>query len=303
VIPAAAVVRVEAQVAVDRQPGSPAYGFGSVWVPSSEDGIVDRVDPKTMKVIARIRTGPAAAIPQNQYYDSVAISPGAIWHASDAGHRLDRIDPRTNRVVKTIALPGRPDEVAAGPQGVYVSLFQEPLVLRIDPRTNTVAQRRSIGGSAMGVAYGAGSVWALSTTGPTVVRLDPSTLAVRGRTSVNSTSAVGNGYFDAWWISADASGVCVLNQQQNLVSRLDAHTGKLAAQTALGFGANPFGVAADGSTCWAVNTSGAFAVQGSTVTSTRLPSAGPSAFVGIAAGGGHAWVTGAGRNRLYRIAH
>jgi sugar lactone lactonase YvrE len=272
-----------------------------VWVPSSEAGTVDRVDPKTMKVLARIRVAPSSPIPQNEYYDSVAVSPTAVWHASDVGNRLDRIDPRTNRVVKTIALPGRPDEVAAGPNGVYVALFQQPFVLRIDPRTNAIAQRRDIGGSAMGVAYGGGSAWALSTTGPTVVRLDGSTLSVRGRTSIASKLPVGSGYFDAWWISADAAGVCVLNQKQNLVSRLDAHTAKLTAQTALGFGTNPFGVAADGRTCWAVNTSGVFAVTGAAVASTRLPAPGPSAFVGVAAGGGHAWVTATGRNRLLRI--
>jgi hypothetical protein len=294
-------LRVAAQTAVDRQPGAPAFGFGSVWVPSSQSGILDRVDPHTTKVVARIRSARAVAVPQNEYFDSVAVSPTAVWHASDVGNEVVRIDPRTNRVVATIAVPGRPDAVAAGPQGVYVALFQQTIVLRIDPATNTIAEQRDVGGRAMGVAFGAGSVWALSTTGPSVVRLDPATLGVRGRTSIASTAPVGAGYFDAWWIAADAHGVCAGNQKQNVVTRLDAATGKRTGEVALGFGSNLFGVAADGKSCWGVNATGVFRTGDGPLRSSHLPSTAPSAFVGVAVGAGSAWVTAAGRNTLFRV--
>src|SRR4051794_10273215 len=67
-------IEIVRQAAVDRQPGSPALGFGSVWVPSSADGIVDRVDPKTLHILARIRSGATRTRAQNQYFDSVAVS-------------------------------------------------------------------------------------------------------------------------------------------------------------------------------------------------------------------------------------
>src|SRR5579885_1585291 len=159
---ASAGLTVQAQTAVDPQPGNPAVGFGSVWVPSSANGVVDRVDPASLEVTARIPSAVAHTSVQNEYYDSVAVSATAVWHASDLGNEVDRIDPKTNRVRARIFVPGRPDEVAAGPNGVYVGLFQQNVVLRIDPATNAIAGRRSVGGKVMGVAYGHGAVWALS---------------------------------------------------------------------------------------------------------------------------------------------
>ena len=297
---AASGLTVEAQTAVDLQPGSPAFGFGSVWVPSSATGIVDRVDPKTLEVTARIGGGRPRTVAQNQYYDSVAVSPTAVWRASDVGNEVARIDPKTNRLVAVIAVPGRPDEVAAGPNGVYVSLFQQTLVLRIDPRRNRVDRQRDIGGNAMGVAFANDTVWALSTTGPSVVRLDPTTLKILGRTSIASKAPPGTGYFDAWWIAGGSGSVCAGNQQQNLVTRIDPRTAHVTAQTKLGFGSNPFGVAADGAGCWAASATGVFRT-GAKAASSHLPPPGPSQFVGVAVGGGAAWVTAAGRNALYRV--
>ena len=55
------------------QVGNPAVGFGSVWVPTSENEIVDRYDLKTGKLQKRIRAGSAHATVQNEYFDSVAV--------------------------------------------------------------------------------------------------------------------------------------------------------------------------------------------------------------------------------------
>src|SRR5690349_14945509 len=104
---ASAGLTVQAQTAVDRQPGNPAFGFGSVWVPSSATGVVDRVDPKSLKVTVRIPSAVAHTTAQNEYYDSVAVSANAVWHASDLGNEVDRIDPKTNRVRARIFVPGR----------------------------------------------------------------------------------------------------------------------------------------------------------------------------------------------------
>src|SRR5436305_2914870 len=128
-------VEIVGQTALDRQPGNPAVGFGSVWVPSSADGIVDRVDLKTRKVVARIRSGSIRTRAQNQYFDSVAVSRTAVWHASDVGGTVSRISPRTNKVVKRVPVPGRPGAIAVGPTGAYVSLFNTSTVLRLDSST------------------------------------------------------------------------------------------------------------------------------------------------------------------------
>lgn len=290
-------VAVTGQTAVDRQPGNPAAGFGSVWVPSSASGIVDRVDPSSLKVIARIRDGATTTSVQNQYFDSVAVSAKAVWHASDVGGSVSRIDPRTNKVVKRLLVPGRPGAIAASSAGVYVSLFNTPTVLRIDPSTLRIVKRASVGGPALGVAYGAGSAWAVTSNGPALVRLDPVTLRVEKRISIASTAPAGPGFASAWWVAADATAVCAGNYQQNSVTRVDPTTNAVAEQTVLPFGSHPFSVAPDGGACWAANDSGIF--RGSSY--SHLPGNGASTFVGVTASAGTAWVTEAGRNALLRV--
>ena len=287
---------VAAQFAADRQPGNPAVGFGSVWVPSSENDIVDRYDAATGKLQTRIRAGTAHAATQNQYYDSVAVGTTSVWAASDVGNEVVQIDPKKNVVVRRVAVPGRPGEVAVGPNGVYVSLFNQPTVLRIDPATGTIARRVNVGGGALGVAFGAGAVWALSSAGPAVLKLDSRTLAVRKHVSVQMSGPFVGGFSEVWWISAGASAVCVGNQYQNGVTRIDPAAGNVVAQVKLPFGKQPFSVAADGNGCWAVNESGVFHVADGSW--SRLPPPGASSFVGVAASGGRAWVTLAGRNAL-----
>src|SRR4051812_48816413 len=196
-------VTADAWTTVDSQPGNPAFGFGSVWVPSSGSGRLDRVDPKTLRVVARIKSTHVITPPPNQYFDSVALSRSAVWHASDAGNVVAKINPRTNKVVAKIPVGGRPDEIAAGPAGVYVGLFNTATVERI---TTKVVKKRNLPGPVLGMAYGAGRLWALYDT--TVAQLDPVTLAVRKRISVKSTLPFVGGFAAAWWIAADAKTVC-----------------------------------------------------------------------------------------------
>lgn len=295
-------VAATAWTSVDRQPGNPAFGFGSVWVPSSGTGTLDRVDPKSLQVIARIRSSSSSTSAQNQYFDSVAVSRSAVWHASDLGNRVSRIDPRTNKVVAKVAVGGRPDEIAAGPAGAYVGLFDTQTVERISPAGNKIVRKRKLTGFVQGIAYGAGAVWALDSAGPSVVKLDPVTLAVRKRISVKSSLPFVGGYFSSWWIAADAKTVCAGNQQANAVSVIDPVAGRLVRQAALPFGRQPFSVAADAGRCWVTNDSGVFLVARSGAASfSHLPTLGASAFTGVAAGGGGAWVTLAGRDALVRV--
>lgn len=74
---------------------TPVMGFGSLWLIGSDS--VLRIDPRTLRVIARIRAGGTTA----------AVGEGALWLLrylrTDAAIR--RIDPRTNRVSATIRVP------------------------------------------------------------------------------------------------------------------------------------------------------------------------------------------------------
>jgi streptogramin lyase len=291
-------VTADAWTTVDSQPGNPAFGFGSVWVPSSGSGKLDRVDPKTLRVVAHIKSTSVVTPPPNQYFDSVALSKTAVWHASDVGNVVVKINPRANKVIAKIPVGGRPDEIAAGPAGVYVGLFNTATVERI---TTKVVEKRNLPGPVLGMAYGDGQLWALYNT--TLAQLDPITLAVRKRISVKSMLPFVGGFAAAWWISADTKTICVGTLQQNAVTIVDPSTGKVTAQVALPFGRAPFSVAAANGKCWVTNDSGVFLVGADRAQPaySHLPATGTSTFTGVAAGAGGAWVTLAGRNALLRV--
>jgi hypothetical protein len=80
---------------------------------------------------------------------------------------------------------------------------------------------------------------------------------------------------------------------------VDAHTGALRDQVTLGYGRQPFSVAADGNACLATNTDGVF--RTSPAADSHLPPLGPSQFTGVATGAGSAWVTIAGRDALVQV--
>lgn len=75
--------------------GAPVLGFGSLWVAGSR--WLARIDPMTLRVIARIRLSGASPV----------VGEGALWLLDYRGRRADvihRVDPHTNRVA-TIRIP------------------------------------------------------------------------------------------------------------------------------------------------------------------------------------------------------
>jgi len=83
-----------------------AAGAGSIWVLTDAKGVLSRIDPKTDRIIARIRVAPhsyAAAFA----FDAVWITNTGSSNQQAAGS-VQRIDPATNRVRATIPVGPRP---------------------------------------------------------------------------------------------------------------------------------------------------------------------------------------------------
>src|SRR3984957_11752995 len=94
--------QVGAVITVPTKPCSGlAIAFGSVWVPICSDGSVQRVDPKSQKIVASIPSGVANT------EGGITAGAGSIWMPSDAAGVLSRIDSATNKVVSKITIsPG-----------------------------------------------------------------------------------------------------------------------------------------------------------------------------------------------------
>jgi streptogramin lyase len=152
--------RVAARVPLASATGVVA-AFGSIWATGSE-GVV-RVDPATDKVVARIALASAAW---------TAASTDAVWITSPAG--LTRIDPTSNHVVTTIAFPasvlGDPAVVAGQ---VWVPEVRADTIAIVDPATNGIVRTLKVGAGPFVVTQIDGDAWVPSWKGADIWRVRP----------------------------------------------------------------------------------------------------------------------------------
>jgi YVTN family beta-propeller protein len=155
--------------------GAMTVAFGSLWVANCRDSSVYRVDLKSLRISAKIRTG--LADPEGEL--SLADGAASVWVLSDAKGVLSRIDPKVDRVIAQI--PVAPHSYAAafafdavwitntGPVGDQTA----GSVQRIDPATNRVIATIPVGPTPRFLAAGEGGVWTLNQGDGTVTRIDP----------------------------------------------------------------------------------------------------------------------------------
>lgn len=140
-----------------------AAGAGSVWILSSADGVLSRIDVERNEVVATIRVLP------NSYCADFAF--GAVWITNSGSPEsplegsVQRIDPTTNEVVATIPAGPAPRFLAAGEGGVWTLNWGDGSVTRIDPDTNELVTNIPLGmeGGGGDIATGGGRVWVRGT--------------------------------------------------------------------------------------------------------------------------------------------
>ncbi len=144
------------------------YGFGLVWVSSTETSVVSVVSPSSNKVIA--------TIPVDKNPRFMAIGEGHVWTLNQANGTVSKIDPYSKSVTATIeaGVPGPGGDIAADEGSVWVTARTIP-ISRIDPIANKVVQQfKGPGGDA--IKTGHGYVWLSNGRWGQVWRMLPSKL-------------------------------------------------------------------------------------------------------------------------------
>ena len=164
---------VTARVSVDQPCYSLAAGFGAVWAPSCGSKELDRIDPRTNSVAARI---PVAGIPADGE-GQLAVAGAFVWLFVDDRGSLAKVDPKTNRVVETFAtgVPGVALVEANGSLWASVPDRDSVAQIGLDGR---VIRTIAVGAKPRFIAAGEGGVWALGQGAGDVTRIDPKTAAV-----------------------------------------------------------------------------------------------------------------------------
>jgi DNA-binding beta-propeller fold protein YncE len=206
--------KVVGRTPLDDSPCAITVAYGSLWI-VTQSGVLDRVDPRTGRVIATIRVGSTS-------YQAVA-TPAAIWVSNRNDGTLNRIDPGTNRVTQTLPTPGvQPGGMVYANGSLWVGDDSDGSrqILRIDVRTHATT-RITAGQRPAYLAAAAGAVFVSDVGAGTVTKLDSKTgrvLAVipAGVSPVNL--AVRPGARPEVWVPDDTGGHVV---------RIDARTGKV----------------------------------------------------------------------------
>jgi ABC-type branched-subunit amino acid transport system substrate-binding protein/DNA-binding beta-propeller fold protein YncE len=170
-----------------------AVGDGGVWA-INPDGSVSRIDPRTGRIVARIRTEFPAW--------TIAAGEEGVWYLSiDNGQAVMGIDPRTNRVTQTVKVGAEfLWGVAVGGGSVWTTAQAEGLLWRIEPGPDPITRTIDVGPGVTFVAYGDGAAWTGNYMDGTVSRVDPDTNDVTTKTSVGTPQALAVGE-DAAWVS------------------------------------------------------------------------------------------------------
>jgi streptogramin lyase len=200
-----------------------ALGFGSAWLACASGGVVQRVDPTTGAVLARIRI--PGVVPW-----SIAVGEGAVWVIELQSTTLYRIDPGSNSVVAQIPLGALCQYVWAGAGSVWVSDDPESSLVRVDPATNQRVALVSVGDGPAGFAFDGTYAWVLNHRENTLDRIDPVTNDV-----VRMPGYLGGNDVAAERVAVFAGDLWITGRGLDLL-RVSRSTGAILGTTEIGAG-------------------------------------------------------------------
>jgi YVTN family beta-propeller protein len=222
---------------VGASPSDVAVGAGSVWITSTDDHTVSRLDPGTGDVHQTIPVGSGAS--------GIAADNHAVWVANSLDGTVSHIDPKTNSVVQKIAVGSSPTGIELAGDSVWVTTEDDQTISQIDARTGAVSARVPVGAAPGALAVGGKSLWVADEKRGVVFRVDPV------RRAVVDTINVGN---DPVGVAVGADSVWVANNLDGTVSRIDPRRDAIAATIPVGDGPRGLAVGTDG--VWVSNEFG-----------------------------------------------
>jgi YVTN family beta-propeller protein len=219
-------------VALPGSPDAAVAADGSVWVASSEENAVYRINPATAAVVAAIpvASGPTAVAAEGQ----------DIWVVSTLDGTVSRINAAVGRVVQTIPVGTEPTGIAVGAGLVWVIDSAASTLYGLDPVSGQPRDRIPLAAAPSGVAFGAGSVWVTSSEADSVIRVNPRNGQPGRPIRVGAgPTAMAVGLGSIW----------IANELDSTVSRVDPSTDAVAATIPAGDGVDALTVA--GHSVWA----------------------------------------------------
>lgn len=242
---------VAATIQVGAYPADATIDPSGVWVVNSVARTASRIDPKTNTVLS---AASLVGIEGNTLPWAITSGFGSIWVSilayDDTGvlvlnGSVLRIDPVTGLPIGTPIPVGKgPLEIAASPEAIWVTNYEDATVSRIDPLMNAVSATILVGARPFGVAAGFGSIWVSSEADGKVARIDPLTNTVTTSIpTVGVAEGIMVGAGSVWVTNYGTEGVA-----DGVLSRIDPAINSVVATIPVG--TNPIMVAFGGGSVW-----------------------------------------------------
>jgi glutamine cyclotransferase len=218
-------IKPEVELAVET-PGFIVIG-DSIFVESSSQDAVARIDPKTNKLLDPIlgvkkpcagamvafgslwvpgcgaqtltrfdpKTSKVTATVSAGVADvplGLAATTDSVWLLTDSKTTLSRIDPASNSVVGEVRLPVSCNSISFGETSLWITCPSDNRVYRVNPATNLVENRIETSAGPRSVAFLDGSVWVLCDKEGKIDRIDPKTNKVLRSVDLAVPNAGGN---------------------------------------------------------------------------------------------------------------
>jgi streptogramin lyase len=119
---------VEKRIEISAGARAVAFGANSVWVLCEREGKIERIDPKTNKVVKTIEMGVPNA------HGAMAFGEGFLWVTQD-GFPLTRIDPEAEKERVAQQFWGEGGGLISVSSGaIWLSNVNKGTVWRLDPK-------------------------------------------------------------------------------------------------------------------------------------------------------------------------
>jgi hypothetical protein len=158
----------------------------AVWVGGSRPYSVQRIDPSSNKIVAKIRLSGEAC-------SGLAFGFGSLWvPVCGKTPTLARVDATTNEIsaVLPFGTAGAEGGIAASSDSVWIVLDRKGTLTRIDPRTNAVRQRISIPPGSYNPIFSDGMIWITGVDSNVLTVVDASTGHVTDITACGTEASV-----------------------------------------------------------------------------------------------------------------
>jgi virginiamycin B lyase len=193
----------------------------AVWVGGSKPYSVQRIDPSTNKIVAKIRLPGEAC-------SGLAFGFGSVWvPVCGKSARLARVGVNTNEIsaILPFGTAGAEAGITASSDSIWIVQDKKGTLARVDPRSNTIRQRISIPPGSYNPIFSDGMIW--------ITGVDDDVLTIVDASSGNVLTSLPIGPRPRFLTSGDGS-VWTLNQGDGTVSRVDTSTRKVIATIPVG---------------------------------------------------------------------